>query len=325
MLRLLARVQYVSELLHLLMSWQEFLCGKRGRKDVGEFSLNLMDNIMAIHQDLADKTYKHGGYQAFKINDPKPRDIHKASVRDRLVHHAIYRVLYPFFDGKFIHDSYSCRNDKGTHRAVQHFREFAGKVSENNTQTAWILQCDIRKFFANIDHTILKGILVRHINDDNILWLLGQIINSFNTKDKAGIGLPLGNFTSQLFINVYMNEFDQFMKRDLKAGYYIRYADDFVIMSEKKDSLERILPEIERFLYEKLKLSLNVSKTQIRTLSSGIDFLGYVILPHHIVLRTKTKKRMLKRVNEKNLPSYLGILKHCDGYKVEKRIKAVFE
>src|SRR6266567_1213046 len=140
---------------NLLSAWKEFERGKKGRKDVQEFSMHLMDNIFSLHSELFNHTYKHGGYQAFKINDPKPRDIHKAKVRDRLLHHAIYRILYPFFDKTFIADSYSCRNEKGTHKAIKRFRTFANKVSKNNTKTCWILKCDIRKFFANIDHEIL--------------------------------------------------------------------------------------------------------------------------------------------------------------------------
>ena len=141
---------------NLLLAWKEFMRGKKNKKDVQEFQLHLMDNILALHQDLKNKTYKHGGYMAFNISDPKPRNIHKATVRDRLLHHAIYRILYPYFDKKFIHDSYSCRINKGTHKAINKFREYGRKVSKNNTKTCFVLKCDIRKFFANIDHKILK-------------------------------------------------------------------------------------------------------------------------------------------------------------------------
>jgi len=164
----------------------------------------LTDHILQLHQDLKDKTYRHGKYHAFKINDPKPRDIHKASVRDRLVHHSIYKILYPYFDNKFIFDSYSCRLDKGTHKAIARFKNFSQKVSVNNTRTVWILKGDIKKFFASIDHIILQGILKRYIVDQDILWLLNQLISSFNTEDKTNVGLPLGNLTSQLFVNIYI-------------------------------------------------------------------------------------------------------------------------
>ncbi len=129
-----------------MLAWGEFLNSKKKKKDVQEFSLRLMDNIFSLHFDLANLAYKHSNYQAFKINDPKPRIIHKASVRDRLLHHAIYRVLYPFFDKTFISDSFSCRENKGTHKAITRFRVFSQKVSQNNTKTCWTLKGDIRKF-----------------------------------------------------------------------------------------------------------------------------------------------------------------------------------
>src|SRR3989344_5697536 len=139
---------------NLLEAWKEFIRGKRKKSDVQEFSLKLMDNLFVLCEDLSSDKYKHGGYKAFNISDPKPRNIHKASVRDRLLHHAIYRMLYPFFDKMFITDSFSCRINKGTHKALNRFREFAYKVSKNNTKTCWILKCDIRKFFASIDHKV---------------------------------------------------------------------------------------------------------------------------------------------------------------------------
>jgi len=264
--------------------------------------LKLGDNILLLHQELKVKTYRHGGYQAFKINDPKPRDIHKASVKDRLVHHAIYRVLYPFFDRKFIYDSYSCRLGKGTYKAIARFLYFARKVSKNNTKTCWILKCDIRKFFASIDHIILKDILTKYIEDEDVLWLFSQIIDSFNTKDQKNIGLLLGNLTSQLLVNIYLNEFDHFAKRKLKIKYYIRYADDFVVFAENKKYLESIIQIIQNFLAEKLKLELHPDKISFKTLNSGVDFLGWINFPKHRILRTSTKRRMLNKLKKDPTP-----------------------
>ncbi|TSC90714.1 MAG: RNA-directed DNA polymerase [Parcubacteria group bacterium Gr01-1014_2] len=161
-------------------AWKEFIKGKRKKRDVQEFQLNLMDNILELHRDLKSFKYNHGGYKAFKINDPKPRNIHKASVRDRLLHRAIYRILYHFFDKTFINDSFSCRNNKGTHKALNRFRSFTYKVSKNNTRTCWILKCDIKKFFENINHDILIGILKKYITDPKIIWLLEKVILSFS-------------------------------------------------------------------------------------------------------------------------------------------------
>lgn len=296
----------------MLISWQEFLKGKRKRKDVSEFSVNLSDNIFELHGKLKSKEYKHGDYFAFKINDPKPRDIHKASVEDRLTHHAVCRILYPYFETKFIFDSYSCRKNKGTHRALNRFRQYARKVSKNDTKTCWALKGDIRKFFATINHQILNNILRNHIKDENVLWLFNEIISSFNTNVEAG--LPLGNLTSQLLINVYMNEFDQFIKRKLKVKYYIRYADDFVIFNENKQVLTDLIPKLSEFLNKELKLSLHPKKSYIKTFSSGVDFLGWINFPNHRILRTTTKKRMLRKLRGKQsketIASYLGLLKH---------------
>lgn len=251
---------------------------------MAEFLADLMDNILELRQELLDKTYKHSQYEAFVINDPKRRSIHKAKVRDRLLHHAICRILYPLFDKKFIYDSYSSRLRKGTHRAIERFNFFGRKVSRNNTKTVWVLKCDARKFFASIDQLVLKNILKRDIQDSDVIWLLGQVIDSFQTENSLALGLPLGNLTSQLLINVYMNEFDQFVKHILKIKFYIRYADDFVILSTDKDYLVNLLLEIEVFLKEKLKLTLHPSKVSIKTLASGIDFLGWVNFPEHRVL-----------------------------------------
>ena len=316
----------------LLKAWQEFLRDKKNRKDVILFQAKLMDNIFDLHNDLKNKIYKHGGYTAFNISDPKPRQFHKATVRDRLLHHLIYQELYEYFDSKFIYDSYSCRLQKGTHKAMNRFRDFFRKVSKNNTQTCFVLKCDIKKFFANIDHKILKEILTKHIKDKNVLWLLSQVIDSFETKnhiyamaDICKTGLPLGNLTSQLLVNIYMNEFDQFMKRELKVKHYIRYADDFVILQNNKMELDKLLPKISLFLGEKLKLQLHPDKVFIKTIASGVDFLGWAHFPKHRVLRTSTKRKMFRNIENNQKPetvqSYLGMLSHGDTYKLSEIVK----
>ena len=309
---------------NLLSSWQEFLKGKRKRKDIALFSLSLADNVLGLHETLSKKTYYHGKYFAFKINDPKPRDIHKAEVADRLLHHAVYRILYPYFDRKFIYDSYSCRVNKGTHRAINRFREFGRKVSKNDSQTAWVLKCDIKKFFASINHQILFNILDKHINDTDVLWLFREIVESFHTENINGNGLPLGNLTSQLLINVYMNELDQFVKRKLKIKYYIRYADDFVVFHRDKKYLEELVPVLSEFLEKELILTLHPNKLFIKTLASGVDFLGWVNFPKYRILRTSTKRRMFGKLKnnskEEALISYLGLLSHGNTYKLTKRV-----
>ena len=315
----------IISLENLLEAWREFIKGKKKRRDVQEFERNLMANIISLHGDLVAKSYTHSAYQAFNISDPKPRDIHKACVRDRLLHHALYRTLSPFFERTFISDSNSCQIGKGTHRALKRFKEFIGIVSQNNTRTAWVLKCDIRKFFANIDQATLLAIMNRYIPDHNILWLLSIIIGSFDSGTK-GVGLPLGNLTSQLLVNIYMNEFDKFVKHKLKAKYYIRYADDFTLVSRDSEYLERILPLMQDFLRNNLKLSMHPNKISISTVASGVDFLGWVHFPDHSVLRTATKRRMFCRLKESRgklevMQSYLGLIGHGNTKKLRNRIE----
>ncbi|MFA7216680.1 MAG: hypothetical protein WC095_01710 [Candidatus Paceibacterota bacterium] len=159
------KYQDIISIENLLATWDRFLRGKRKKRDVIKFQLELADNLVELHTALKNKTYKHAGYSAFNISDPKPRNIHKATVRDRVLHHLIYKELYYYFDSRFIYDSYSCRKWKGTHRALDRFRYFAGKVSKNYTRTCYVLKCDIKKFFASIDQVILMKILERHIED----------------------------------------------------------------------------------------------------------------------------------------------------------------
>jgi retron-type reverse transcriptase len=304
---------------NLLDAWKCFRVGKKNKTDVMEFEYKLMENILSLHTDLKNKTYSHGNYYAFKINDPKPRDIHKASVRDRVLHHAIYRVLYPLYDKTFISDSYSCRVDKGTHKAIKRFKTFTRGVSKNYTTQCWVLKCDIRKFFASVDHEILFEILEKKIRDRDILGLLKNIVQSFSSGTD-GKGLPLGNLTSQLLVNIYMKQFDQYVKHKLKHRYYIRYADDFVFISNDKKVLETIKQKCEAFLLQVLKLSMHPDKVFIKTIYSGVDFLGWVHFVQYRVLRTSTKRRMLRSVNEENVESYRGMLGWGDAKKLESAI-----
>ncbi len=306
----------VVSLENLCEAWQEFIRGKRGKKDVQEFSLRLSDEVVQLHENLISGTYRHDHYHEFRINDPKPRVIHKASVRDRLLHHAIHRKLYPEFAKTFIADSFSCQKRKGVHRALDRFEKQARKVGKNHSETCWVLKCDIRKFFASIDHFALFELLERRVSDVKLLCLLGEIIGSFSTR--PGKGIPLGNLTSQLFSNIYMNSFDQYVKQELHFKHYVRYADDFAFLSSNQTELEHLLDESRAFLSERLALDLHPDKVFLKTIASGMDFLGWVHFPHHRVLRTKTKERMMKRVAQNptgaTLQSYLGMLGYGDAY-----------
>ena len=286
-----------------------------------------MANLRGLHHELADGSYQHGGYAYFKVRDPKPRDIHKARVRDRVIHHALYDTLYPYFDRRFIHDSYSCRVNKGTHRALRRFEQFARRASGNNTRTVWTLKLDIRRCFASIDHDILLNMLRRAIHSPETMRVVYTVIHSFNVE-RPGVGIPLGNLTSQLFVNIYLDVFDQFVKGELREPYYIRYADDMVIFSRDRAHLESLITQIRDFLRTELRLELHPQKVSIRTVASGVDFLGWVHFPDHRVLRTSTKRRMLKRTssaekNEATVQSYLGLLSHGNSAKLRERVERV--
>ena len=241
------------------------------------------------------------------------------------MHQALFRVLYPIFDRHFIYDSYSSRNDKGTHKGVARLQNAIRKVSGNWKKKSWTLKCDVRKFFDSIDHSILRALIVQRVTCIDTLWLIDLIFASFE-KEK-GKGLPLGNVTSQLFANIYLNELDHNIKHVLKAKYYFRYCDDFVIVHHDKKFLEESIVRVAQFLKEKLRLELHPHKVEIRKVSQGIDFLGYVILSHAIVVRTKTKRRIRRKIQEvmvayqskqtsqetfrSVVSSYLGVFSHA--------------
>ena len=310
--------------------------GKRGKADVISFERNLEDNLFALLELLKNKNYQHGSYEAFYVRDPKIRHIHKACVQDRVVHHLVSKVLEKIFEPTFFAHSYSCRKNKGTHKGIEAFIKLARKVSKNNTSPLYILKCDIKKFFANVDHEVLVEILSKSIKDDDFMWLLKEIIFSFKAEETTK-GIPIGNLTSQLFANIYMNPLDQYMKHELKIKHYIRYADDFVILSPDKKYLENLISIIEIFLERKLKLTLHPNKIKLDNYYLGVDFLGYVIFPKFIIPRTKTKKRMFRKIykqitlyrkDQQNyeslnqmIQSYLGYLSHANAYQLSQDIK----
>lgn len=301
------------------------------------FEKYLEQNIFALHRDLVSKAYRHGTYSNFYIYDPKLRHIHKATVRDRVLHHAIFQILNPIFEPTFISHSFSCRVGKGTHKGVDVLDIMLRKVSKNYTQTAYALKCDIKKFFDSVDHTILIKLLQRKIKDPDTMWIMEDVIESFAGESSdlfTRKGLPIGNLTSQLFANVYMNEFDQFMKKELKIKNYVRYTDDFVVVSADESLLKDLIPKIQEFLHNHLDLELHPSKVTIGKYRRGIDFLGYVSFPHYRTLRKRTEKRMLRKLDEKiemfkheeitegrlkqTLQSYLGVLSHATARRLSQ-------
>ena len=209
------------------------------------------------------------------------------------------------------------------------------KASENFRKPCYALKCDIKKFFASINHTVLMELLAEKVTDPDIVWLVRNVIDSYSNSPDTG--LPLGNVTSQLLANVYLNQLDRFIKHDLHVKHYFRYADDFVLLHQDKDYLEKLIDSIGNFLDEELKLRLHPQKVFIQKLKQGVDFLGYVCFPYCRTIRTKTKKRMFKKLNQRKnemqmkeitaesfnqtLQSYLGPLKHANSHRLIKKLE----
>jgi retron-type reverse transcriptase len=323
---------------NLFAAWEVFKRDKRNKPDVAEFEQNVEQHIFQLRHDLRDKAYQHGGYYGFWVHDPKRRRIHKATVRDRVLHHAIFRILNPVFEPTFIPTSFSCRVGKGTHKGVESVRDMLRAESKNGTEKCWVLKCDVRKFFDSVDHTVLLGIIKRRVGDDDAFELLTKIVESYSTAE--GKGIPIGNLTSQMFANIYMGEFDHFVKHSLRVKRYARYTDDFVVVSGDKAYLESLLPPMRDFLKERLKLELHPQKVTIRKYRQGADFLGYVVLPHNVAVRTRTKKRMFRKMADRAaayhsgeiskaafegaLNSYLGVLSHADAHELSERFRNQF-
>lgn len=285
------------------------------------YERHIEEHVFELHEELQSGNWRHGNYEPFTICDPKQRLIHKATVGDRLVHQAIVSTIEPAFERQFIYDSYSCRKGKGTHAAVARLKSFLRVVSQNNTRTVYALKCDIKQFFATIDHTILRKLLAVHIQDKGVLALLDEVIDSLSTA--PGKGIPLGNITSQLFANIYLHELDWFVKQKLGEKYYLRYCDDFILISHSRKHLESLIQSIIDFLERDLKLAMHPDKITIRMWTQGIDYLGYVLKPHCTVLRHKTKKRALNRVTAKNISSYSGLCQHVDAKELNNLLQVV--
>ena len=299
--------------------------------------MNLEDNVFALHERLSSGSYQHGGYQAFFVCDPKLRHIHKASVADRVLHHAVNKMLVPVFEPGFIFDLYSNRKQKGTHKAFARMQKLAWKLSRNDTRSVWALKCDVRKFFDNMDHAILLDLIRKKIDDQRLVNLIAGIVKSYQTL--PGKGLPLGNLTSQLFSNIYLYPLYQWIERVIGQRQYIRYVDDFVLLGLARDVLKRTVPRIRLFLSERLKLELHPQKVVLRAWHQGVDFLGYVGFPHHSILRNKTARRMFGKILEAKssvrdgllslekfdqmLASYRGLLGHCRSKNLNSKLDAL--
>lgn len=327
---------------HLFLCWEQFRRGKRKRKDVQDFERHLEDEIFQLHEKLKTETYCHRPYRKFYVFDPKERHISKASIRDRLVHHMVYNTLNAIYEPRFIFHSFSCRLGKGTHVGIKHLNQMLKKSSRNNTRSVYGLKMDVRRFFDTLNHSILKSLLEKQIKDQKVLNLIGLIIDSFkvSSSKQGNRGIPLGNVTSQIFSNIYLHELDHFVKHHLREHFYLRYCDDFMVISEDFEHLKNLISPIAQFLDKKLHLEIHPKKLILRKWRSGIDFLGYISFPHHQLMRASSKKRMQRRLKEgyknfieekidevsfdQKLQSYLGMLRHANQSFLDHTLKNMY-
>ena len=298
--------QTVCSYENLVLAWKKARKGKTLKQYVIDFEKDIKNNLALLRTELLLHAYQPRPLQTFILRDPKTRMISVSDFRDRIIHHAICNIIEPIFDKSFIFDSYANRKGKGTLAAVKRLQVFQRKVSKNktlvrkfnkrNTIRGFFLKGDIKKYFDTINHKILLEIIQRKIKDGEVLFLLQKILFNYKANEK-GKGMPLGNLTSQFLANVYLNELDWFVKRELKAEYYIRYVDDFVILHHDKHELQSFKERIEDFLADHLHLKLNHDKSKIEPLARGIQFLGFRNYYHHKLLKKKSTKRIYRKIH----------------------------
>lgn len=292
---------------NLILAFNKARKGKSKKDYVINFESNFINNINILQRDLITKKYYPSRLNKFVIRDPKTRTIHSSIFRDRVVHHAIVNIINPIYEKRFIYDSFASRKNKGTHRAVKRFEYFINKVCSNgskikkpfnnNSIRGYVLKADIKHYFDTIDHEILTNILEKRIKDKDLINLIRIILHHFKGQNKAK-GLPLGNYTSQFLANVYLNQLDYFVKYKLKAKYYIRYVDDFVILHKDKKVLMEFKNKIKKYL-KNLRLELHEDKSEIHALRNGITFLGYRIFYHYKLLRKRNINYFKRKLNDK--------------------------
>lgn len=317
--------------------------GKRLNDNVISFEKNIEEGLFKLQEELISKTYMPGAYREFIIYERKPRKISAAPYRDRVVHHALCNVIEPIFEKTFIYDSYACRKDKGTHKAVDRFTEFCRK-------NKYVLKTDLKKYFPSIDHEILFAKIKKKIKSKDTLWLIKRIIDCSNPQAEVidyfkgddifapfgrKRGIPLGNLTSQFFANIYLNDLDHYVKEELQCRYYIRYVDDIAILDNCKDRLWEIKGAIEEY-FEKERLKLHPKKCWVFPVSIGTDFLGYRVFPNHRLLRKDNSMRFTRKLKNMSrlykaeildwadinpsVQSWLGHASHADTYGLRRDI-----
>ena len=309
----------------LLQAHQRAQKKKRDKREIALFERNREENLINLQNELIWHKWEPAPPREFLVYEPKQRLIHAPQYCDRVVHHSLCAVIEPLLERKMVFHSFACRKGKGTHRAANLAQQYSKELSCRGL--VYYLKCDIRKYFSNIDHWILKKILRRTIRDREALLLIDTIIDA---DGEGGKGLPIGALTSQLFANVYLGQLDHLIKDEMGVKYYTRYMDDFVIFSNDKDELRVLLKTIGYWLDRHLKLALN-HKTKILRASEGLDFCGYRIWPGYRLPRKRNVRRMRKRLRKmvnlykkqkctseaicQSWQSFLGYMKHCKSHK----------
>jgi len=299
-------------------SWYQFRRGKRKTTELEHFQYFLEKNLQKLHDELSNDAYKHDGYRKFIVNDNKRREVSVASVKDRVAHRLLYEYLVKIYDKTFIFDAWSCRKEKGLVSAIERARTFLSRYSGS-----FIWRSDIKKFFDNVDHQILMEILYSRVADLKAIYILEEVIESYSAPAKEcrfarRKGIPIGNLTSQIFANIYLNEFDRFVQHAIKPLAYLRYGDDFIVMSDSFSRIHQIKEESAEFLKERLGLEINVKSDIMVKARWGLKFLGVEIFPKGVRLSKRNWRRAKSRLNLANVPSYSGLARR---YSKGKRIK----
>lgn len=308
-------------------AWASFARGKEFRRDVRAFAWDLEANLEQLYQELARRAYRHGPYRVFVRCDPKRRVIAVPSVRDQIVHHLLVQAICPIFERSFHPHSYASRPEKGVLAAVGTVHRWIREMSDGGRQRCWALRMDVASYFASVDHTAFNNLLSRRIGEP-WRWLATEIIASYGeVRGGRRCGIPLGNLTSQLFANLYLHELDWFIAQGLRVRRYARYMDDWIVVGRDRGELERIALRCRVFLCDRLCLGAPERKTSLVSVTHGVDWLGFVLFPHHRILRPTTVRRMQHRLRERvfdrldgglsrehlraTIASYDGLLHHA--------------
>lgn len=328
---------------------------KRYRAEVMSFTAHLEDNLLIIQKGLIDGTYELGPYRKLWVYIPKKRLVMALPYMDRIVQWSLYQYLNPIYDKTFIEDSYACRKNKGSHKAADRLQYWMRQVDRKPGNGWYYLKLDISKYFYRVNHEILLSVLGRKIKDLDMMNCIRGIVNS--NAEPFGlprgrapqdvppeewlydVGMPIGNLTSQLFANIYLNELDQYCKHTLKIHYYIRYMDDIIILAPDKATLHEWKSAIETFLRDKLALDLN-KKTMIRPVKSGVEFVGVMIYTTHRKLRKSTVRRIKREVRkicsmyfsgrmskeafDRRVASIKGLLEHTNTRNLRRRLNEIY-